>query len=302
MTRKAPADNVNLAIVMVCAFGLSVPFMDAAVKFLGASMPPPQITLARFSVQCVLVGIFLGLISPASAVRPDPVWPLIARGVSISIGTAMLYAGFAAMPLVEVVAIYFLQPLILTGLSVVFLKESVGWRRWLAVLVGLTGAMLIIGPNFQRIGTAALYPVLAALFFAGAGLLTRRWASAANLPVFLLVTAATATSLLAGVLLIGWSLDIPAISPRLPSLREFGLLVFIGAGSTVTTMMLTQAFRTAPASVIAPFMYVEVVGAAFVGYLIFSDVPSATTSLGAVLVVGAGLFVWWRENRLSENG
>lgn len=297
MTRKAPPDNVNLAIVMVCAFGLSVPFMDSAVKFLGATMAAPQITLARFFVQCILIGAFLALISPASATRPDPLWPLIARGVVLSIGTAFLYAGFAAMPLVEAVAIYFLQPLILTGLSAAILKEDVGWRRWAAVTVGLAGAMLIIGPNVERIGAAAIFPALAALFFAVAGLLTRRWASAASLPVFLLVTAATAATLLLGLLLVGWSLDVASLTPRMPTMGEFGLLFFIGAGSTVSTMMLTQAFRTAPASIIAPFLYVEVVGAAIVGYLIFADLPSQTTAIGAAMVVGAGLFVWWRENR-----
>lgn len=296
--RRAPTDNINLAILLACAFGLLVPFMDSVVKYLGATMVVPEIALARFAVQAVMIGGAAVIFAPAWAARPAPVWPLAARGVCICLGTSLLYAAFAAMPLVEAVAIYFLQPLLLTGLSAVLLKERVGWRRWTAVAVGFVGALFIIGPSFERIGWVAVLPALAAVFFASAALLTRRWASAGSMPMFLLFTAVTATILLSLVMLAGWWTGTEALIPRWPEAWEWGLMLVIGVGTTGTTMMLTQAFRISPTSIVAPFLYIELVGAAIVGYLLFKDVPGPSTIIGAMLVVGAGLFVWWRESKL----
>ena len=96
----------------------------------------------------------------------------------------MLFAGLAVMPLVESSALFFIQPLLLTCLAALVLRERVGWQRLLAVLIGLLGALLIIGPNLENIGWQACFPVLGALCFSCSALITRSWAHLANAFMF----------------------------------------------------------------------------------------------------------------------
>ena len=196
----------------------------------------------------------------------------------------------------EATAILFIQPLILTAFAAIFLGERVGLPRWVAVITGLVGAYIIIGPNFTTIGWTAFLPVGAAVCFAISSLITRVWAGAAGAMMFQFITASTAVTMLSLAIFLGQTAEIAMLVPQWPTMNELYLLVFAGVGSTVTNLMLVQGFRIAPPSALAPFFYLEIVGATVLGAIIFAHLPGPTTVLGASIVIAAGLFVWWRES------
>lgn len=294
--RPSVQDDAPTGIALACGFAALVPFVESAAKYLGGTTSAPQIVLARFAVQVVFIALVLSAVPQLRQPLPRPMWPLILRGVLLALGSGLIYAGLSVMPLIESSAIFFIQPLVLTCLAWLVLGEVVTRSRLLAVVVGLAGALLIIGPNFELIGWQALFPALAALCFSGSALLTRRWAELANAFVLQLVGAVTALALAATVLAGAAYFDIARLAPRMPTLYEAGILFGVGVGATVTNLLLTQAFRITPVSIVGPFLYLEIVGAALVGYLLFQDVPEVWTLFGAFLVIGAGLYTWYRES------
>jgi len=293
--RYGSGDNVGMAISLVLAFAMFAPLSESAAKALGPTMPATEISCLRFAIHLVLIGAFLLVWVPRADWRPRPVWPLIVRGLLTTAGTVCIYAGLAVMPMVDAVAIFFIQPLVLTALSSLILGERVGATRWFAVLAGMAGAVLIIGPNFDQVGWSAAFPALAALFHGSAGLMARRFAALARLPVFQFYTAAVAIVVTALALLGGWLSGRAELVPHMPSTFESLLVIGVGVFSIASTLTLTQALRIAPPSVVAPLLYVHIVFSTLMGYLIFDHVPSGRTVAGALIVVGAGLLVWWRE-------
>lgn len=293
-----PDDNVRLGIILIALFSLTIPIVASSVKILGQTMVIPQITWTRFLLQVLIIGVAIAVTTNAfSQPRPRPLWPLILRGAVITLGSVLFYAALAILPLVEATAILFIQPLILTALAAIFLGERVGWPRWAAVFTGLIGAYMIIGPNFTAIGWGALLPAAAAVCFAVASLITRFWAATAGAMMFQLITALTAVAFLTVMMAVGTVAEVALFTPRWPTGQELALLLFAGIGSTITNLMLVQGFRIAPPSAVAPFFYLEIVGATILGAIIFAQLPGPTTVLGAAIVIGAGLFVWWRETR-----
>lgn len=293
----ARSDNIAGAIGLVLGFAAIIPFIEAAVKTLGeAGMAAPQIALFRFATQVVVIGALAFVWNGARIGRvPGPLWVFVLRGLCVTAGSAFLYAGLAVMPMADSSAIFFIEPLLLTAFSALLLGEAVGWRRWSAVAIGFAGAVLIVGPNFSAVGWSASLPALAAVCFAGAVLLTRRYAAHGRALTFQLTTALTAVTVLGAAIAVGTWLDVPAFTLRWPVGVEVELLLIVGLLSTCTNLMLTQAFRIAPASTIAPFLYLEIVGAVIVGFIVFGDQPTWQMWVGGGVVVGAGLVVWWRE-------
>ena len=206
----------------------------------------------------------------------------------------------AILPLVEATAILFIQPLLLTALAALLLGERVGWLRWAAVFTGLIGAYIIIGPNFTTVGWGALLPAAAAVCFAFASLVTRVWAGAAGAMMFQFITALTAVGLLSVIMTLGILGGVQFLMPQWPKENEFYLLLFAGVGSTVTNLMLVQGFRIAPPSALAPFFYLEIIGASLLGAIVFAHLPGPSTVFGAAIVIAAGLFVWWRERHQAR--
>jgi len=290
-------ENTRVAILLVLGFTSVVSLNGVAAKLLGAEgVSAPQITVTRFLFQVIVAGTVLA----ASGIRlhrpPDPAWAFLLRGVLITIGSVAIYAGLAYVPLAEAIAVLLASPLVITAGSALVLGERVGPWRWSAVAAGFAGALMIVGPNFAAIGPAAALPALAAVCFAASSLLTRRYAVHGSAFVFQFTTAATGCAILLPLLAVGAGFSVEAIAPVWPTWTETGLLAVVGILGMITNLMLTQAFRIAPPSALAPFMYLEIVGAGIAGYLVFADVPNLRSLIGAAIVVGAGLVVWWRES------
>ena len=302
-TLAVPTDNIKAGILLVIGFTALIPFVEGAVKALGqGGMVSPEITFGRFVTQVLLIGTTILVLNRGRfGPLPSPLWPFLLRGLLITAGSGLLYAGLAFLPLADSSAILFVMPLMITALSALLLREAVGPWRWSAALAGFAGAMLVASPNIGSVGWAALLPAMAALCYAGAVMLTRRFAAHGSAITFQFTTAITACVVLTMVLIVGTVGDIAAIRPSWPTMGEFQLLLTVGLFATVTNMMMTQAARIAPSSVLAPFLYLEIIGAMLMGYFVFNHVPGWQMLLGGSIVVAAGLIVWWRETSIAAS-
>lgn len=290
-----PRHPTEIAMAMMVAAMVLVPAIDAIAKFLTDTLAPAQIAWARFFFQMLFL-LPLALRGERLVHLADTPWHLV-RGVLIAAATTCFFTALIVMPLADTIAIFFVEPLILSLLAGVILKEGIGWRRIAAILVGFGGAMLIVRPSFADFGLYALLPLAAATFFAFYLLLTRMLGArtdAVMMQVSAGVGGLVAMSVLMGV---GSVTDWPLLEWRTPDAASWALLMLLGLVATVAHLLIVQAFRRASAVILAPFQYLEIMAAVFWGWLVFGDWPEATTWLGIAVIVGAGLYVFHRERR-----
>ncbi len=236
---------------------------------------------------------------------------LLLRGLFGFLSYLGYYLAIAALPLAEVVTIVFSAPIFITVLSVVLLKEKVGARRWSAVMVGFLGVIVVVGPRGQIADLAVILALLTALTYALMSIVTR-YVSGSDTPwtmslysVVVFILGSVVASILVAV--IG-----PAFNPQDPSLQfllrpwvipataDLLLLIFIGLNWAVGSYCLAKAYSVAPVSVVAPFEYTYIVWAVLFGYLIWSEVPAATTLMGLALLIGSSLYILHRELRTRD--
>ncbi|MEO0717492.1 MAG: DMT family transporter [Pseudomonadota bacterium] len=296
----ANADHrVRGVVLMICAM-LFIPGIDAIAKLLADRVPAVQISWSRFFFQTLYIApIILLTIGPAAMRAKNPP-VVILRGVLIAAATLFFFTSLRYLPLAEAIAIFFVEPLLLTVLSAIFLRERIGWRRILAVIVGLGGAQLIIQPSFAEVGWPALLPLGAAATFAVYLLLTKTLA-ASERPLTLHLWAGIAGTAALGIAMgVGVVTGVESFTPVWPSAGDWLFLALLGAIATAAHFLVVIAFGLAPASLLAPFQYLEIVSATLLGYLIFSDFPGPQTWAGIAIIIGAGGFVLWRERVRAE--
>ena len=295
------ATDDHLRGMGICAAGMLVlPLMDAAAKWLSteADVSPGQITLARFAVQALASAPFV--IAAGGIVALWPKRPLLnlVRGAMLGVASLLFFLAVKYMPLADAIAVFFVEPLILTLLSVVFLHEKVGWRRITAVLVGFAGALIVIQPSFSLFGPVSLLPLGTATLFAGYLVLNR--AAGVRDSAMVMQVAAGVGGVL--VLLFATGLGTAAGVENLTLRADFSapiwaLMVLMGTFGMVGHHLVLIGFRLAPASLLAPFQYMEIVSATTAGFLLFGDFPDWSKWIGIAMIVGAGLYVFWRERR-----
>ncbi|MEL6282947.1 MAG: DMT family transporter [Pseudomonadota bacterium] len=296
----ANADHrVRGVVLMICAM-LFIPGIDAIAKLLADRVPAVQISWSRFFFQTLYIApIILLTIGPAAMRAKNPP-VVILRGVLIAAATLFFFTSLRYLPLAEAIAIFFVEPLLLTVLSAIFLRERIGWRRILAVIVGLGGAQLIIQPSFAEVGWPALLPLGAAATFAVYLLLTKTLA-ASERPLTLHLWAGIAGTGALGIAMgVGVVTGVESFTPVWPSAGDWLFLALLGAIATAAHFLVVIAFGLAPASLLAPFQYLEIVSATLLGYLIFNDFPGPQTWAGIAIIIGAGGFVLWRERVRAE--
>ncbi len=213
-----------------------------------------------------------------------------------AIGVSGMVCGFAAvgmMPLSDYTAITFAAPLFITALSQPVLGEKVGPHRWVAVVVGFVGVMVMVRPDpVNLIGLGALLALGQAFGTAGAMLAIRQLGTTEPGPtiVFYFTLAAT---------LVG-AAGLPFVWTR-PSPELLLILVACGLMGGVGQILMTQAFRLAPAAIVAPFEYAALLWAGLLGFSLWGETPAATTLVGGTIVIASGLYILWRETRRSRS-
>ncbi|MCJ7997912.1 DMT family transporter [Rhizobium cremeum] len=291
----------GMALMAMCM--LILPSMDAIAKYMATyeGMSPGQVTFYRFFFQltCTLPLLFaLNGWSALSAKRP---WLNLLRGVLHGAASLMFFIAVKYMPLADVFAIYFVEPFILTALSALFLGEKVGWRRWLAIVVGFGGAMIVIQPSYEIFGLKALLPVACAFLFALYMFLNRAVGNADSPMTMQTMAGLGGTALMAAALLAGNQTGEADFHISLPqSWLGLLLLVLLGTISGYIHLLVVRAFRMAPLSVLAPFQYFEIIAATIFGYWLFGDFPTVSKWVGISIIVSSGLFILWREHTRAQ--
>lgn len=281
------------AIGLMCLGVMGLVVNDALAKWLTAAYPPLQILVLRnlFALPMV-VGVVLAL-GGRAALRTRSLKVHAWRGLLMTGGAFLFFSGLHALPLAEATALIFAAPLFITALSVPLLGEHVGLRRWSAVIVGFLGMLIVVRPGAATFQPASLYVVGTALTYALFMIAARRidpregaWTMTVYVVLFPLLFGGAAAA-------IAWQ---PVQLAHLPLFA--GMAVF----GTLGMMLITQAFRQAPAAVVAPFDYTALVWASLLGWLVWGEIPDGWTWAGAAVIVASGLYIVIREARLARGG
>jgi drug/metabolite transporter (DMT)-like permease len=290
--QSAPSAGLSLGFI-AAGFGfLVLPLADAIGKQLGLEgVHALQLSWGRWLANAVLLTPVVLLLYGRRSLRPQSPGLQILRALCLVGATGFFFSAVVLMPLASVTATLFIAPLLVTALSGLLLKESVGPRRWAAVALGFAGMLLIVKPGIGEVNPGSLFALGAACCFATYMLLTRKMAGR-NPP---LVTAMWMG--LIGLVVMS-VVVVPVYEPF--TLRQWGLVGIMGAILTAGHCLIIWAAERLEASAMAPMPYLEMITSTAVGLILFDEFPEATTWIGCALIVAGGLFVAWRESRLGR--
>ena len=278
--------GVGLMLVGIALFSVN----DALGKWLLATYSVGELLLVRSAAALVLLVPFVrraGMAAFTQASRPGL---QLARVALSTLEVAMFFWAVSYLPLADTVTFYLAGPIYVTALSVVLLGEKVGWRRWAAVLVGFAGVVLALRPSAASATLPALIALTGSVFFALLMIATRLLRETPNT---VLVAGQIGGTLLFGAAIapFGWIT---------PSPRDFALMALFGLLSIVALACVNLSLKLAAASVVVPYQYTIIVWAIVLGYAVFGDMPDGFTLAGAIVIIMAGLYIFWREQVRGE--
>ena len=292
------------AVVSVVFFSIN----DVTIKFLSGGYALHQVVLIRSIIGLlVIVAVIAPLTTGRAIARTKKLKMHMLRGLCVVFANMSFFLGLAAMPLADAVAIFFISPLVITLFSVLFLGEIVGPRRWAAIAVGFIGVLVMMRPGTQAFQVASLLPLVAAVCYAGLHTLTRRIGStesAATMAFYIqimFIIVGISFGLIVGDGRFGDQSD-PSLAFLFrawswPVVADYPIFLIIGVGIAAAGYLISQAYRVAEASYVAPFEYLALPMAVVWGMVVFDEFPDIWDYVGMALILGAGLFMVWREAR-----
>lgn len=291
---KPLEDRRLLGISFILAGYLCFTVIDSCAKFLvQAGMPSMEVVFVRYAGQFILVSAIFLPAGPRELVTTHR-WKIeLLRGLALLGSTILNFIAIRYLPLTVTSAISFTMPLILCLLSIPILGETVGWRRWLAILVGFGGVLVIVQPGTEAFHPAVLLSLGCAVFTALYMLLTRKLAGVDSTKTQQFYASMVATLCIApfAVGAFQW--------PAMPA--EWFAFILIGVAALVGHIFITTAHRFAPATVLAPFGYFQIIYMTASSWLLFKQPPSIWIYVGAPIVIASGLYIWLRERQLSKS-
>jgi drug/metabolite transporter (DMT)-like permease len=284
------AAGIGLTILAIGLFTV----MDTIGKDLSARYPVPQVVWARYFFQFGWMLLLIPRLGVIGLVRTRHLGMNLVRGLLLAVATLFMFTAISFVPLADAYTITFIAPLLVTIFSIPLLGERVGWRRWSAVVAGFVGVLIVIRPGLGMPHWALALPLVTAFGFALYQILTRKVAATPGetsvaMLFYLAAVGAVVTTALVPVF---WRTVAPF--DWLP-MAAMGLLGGIGH------LILIRALTIAPASLLAPFVYTQIVWALVLGYLVFGDVPNVWMLVGGSVIVASGLFVFYREAVLGRS-
>jgi drug/metabolite transporter (DMT)-like permease len=292
--RSAPAraDRPFRGIALILASTVFLGSSDVTSKYLSATLPSTEIAWIRFLVFALIMFPAMLPVSPLYALPTKRLGLQIIRGVALLGSSLFFISGLRFLPIAEASATSFISPLFVTALSIVFLRESVGIRRWLATAVGLIGVLIVLRPGSGAFHPAAVFPIVSALAWACTLIMTRMMSGTERAITTMTYSAITGLCILTALVPLVWVH---------PSWHDIFFGIVIGVASTVGQWIVVLAFRYADASVLAPFSYTQLLWVSILGFLVFGEVPDVWTVTGAGFIVASGLYTAHRERlRRSE--
>jgi S-adenosylmethionine uptake transporter len=295
----AQASSVSTGLALMALAMLIIPSMDILGKLLSKEINGIQVAQWRFGFQALYILPFLLWLKGVSGLLPKRIGLNLLRAMLMAGAVTCFFTALRWMSVPDAIAVFFVEPLILTILSGLILKEQVGWRRRIAVGVGFIGALIVIQPSYSVFGPVSLLPVCTAFLFANYLLLTKALAAHEDPLTMQFFSGVAGFAVLSAISWAGGQAGIDILAMVWPTPQQWLLLAGVGLIATICHLMIVHAFKRAPASVLAPFNYIEIVSATLLSYLVFQDVPNAWKWLGISIIVGSGLYVWWRERQLA---
>ena len=280
MTEHHPLRGALLCIAALALFAC----MDTTTKYLTQTHEVPLIVGVRYLGNLLLMAAFLGPTHGRQMIRTRRTGLVWIRAFCLAVASLLIGFALQRMPVAEMTAITFLSPILLVAVAGRLLGERVGWIGWAATVGGFTGVMLIVRPGSDIVTSGAVFVLASVLLNLGYQLLSRVLAASESTFALLFYTA------LAGSMLYGLAMPW-FIEDRAPSLLEAALFASLGVFGGVGHFMFTAAFRHAPASLIAPLNYFQLVWAGLLGWLVFGHLPDAQSLLGMAIVAGSGVMV-----------
>jgi drug/metabolite transporter (DMT)-like permease len=290
-TDIAPADIAKGILFLLMAH-VAFTGMDIGMKALSHDLPVVQI-LFVFFLGFSMVAVFrarrgAGII-PSLKTRRLPLQVL--RGLLLPLNISCVVIALSYLPMAETQALGLTFPLMVTAMSAPLLGERVGPVRWAAVALGFLGALVIVRPGFVAFDPAVLVILLGASSFALYLILTRMLSRTEPSERLMLFTGLVGLAVLTLPTLVMW---------EMPDARGWRLLALVAVGGVAGHSLVILALAAAPASVLQPFNFAQLIWAALAGYLVFGDVPDRFTLIGGAIIVSAGLIVWYRERRVRS--
>ncbi|MBB4291331.1 drug/metabolite transporter (DMT)-like permease [Rhizobium leguminosarum] len=298
-TVSSPSEVTTGLALMFLSVMVS-PLIDIFSKLAVVTIPSAEVTAARFAIQALcMLPIVLWRRSFTDFSWSQSLFHAI-RGAIITVSMISFVTTLKYMAVADAIAIFFVEPIIVTIFGGIFLKETIGWRRYTACGVGFFGAMLIIQPSFEEVGYVALLPVLSALCIAIFVLMTRvlshredPWAMQFQMGIWGLLFCAI-------LLYFGEGTGSDLLDPVMPQGNVWFYLAGVGATAAIAGIFGVYAYRAAPASTLAPLQYFEIVSATIFAWLVFGDFPNAVKWLGIMIIMASGFYILWRERRFAS--
>lgn len=292
--------EIGLGLFLMVLSVLISPIIDIFAKLAVTSVPATEITFVRLLFQMTVLGPICLLRGTLFDVTWRKMGLHATRGLLMAITMITFVTPLAVMEVADAIAIFFVEPIILTILGSIVLKETIGWRRYTACGVGFFGSLLVIQPSLQEVGPIALLPVVSAFSLALFFMLTRLVAQKED-PWSMQFYAGLWGGLFAGLLLlVGSSAGIPFLTPVMPDMTNTLYIAGAAVAATIAGVLGVYAYRSAPASTLAPLQYLEIVSATILGWWVFGHLPDAIKWLGIAIIIASGLYVIWRERQLNK--
>lgn len=282
------------AALFMCISMAGFTMNDGIAKFASMSMNMGQVMLVRGVFASLLIGLIAwqqgALARPSLVLHPT----VILRGACEAAGTVTFLIALSHLPIANVSAVLQALPLAVTMGAALFFSEPVGWRRWLAILVGFIGVLIIVQPGADAFSPFSVLTLISVAFCAVRDLATRLVPP--HIPTLLISTSTAIVVTICGIVLIGpmggWS----------PMSTGTTLIIVLGAGLLlVGYQFIIQAMRAGDISFVAPFRYTALLWSMILGFVVFGDVPGLAMTVGASIVVASGLYTLYRERLVGRH-
>ena len=279
------------AIILNLSAWVILPIMDGFAKFLSTDLPILQITWARYFFTVFFILPIMFFFFKKKLVWTDKPKLQILRGLTLLTANIFFFYSISVISLAKALTLAFIAPLIVTAFSPIYLNESVGIKKWTAVIIGFIGSLIVIRPGFLEINLASLSALGTGILYGFYLIITRKLSSSDNPLLTLLLTGVV------GALII--SIVMPFVWVK-PNLNQWSMMAAIGIFACIGHLFLILSLKYADASKLAPLSYFEIITNIIIGYYFFSDFPDSWTFLGLFIIVLSGIYISREGNLLNK--
>ena len=280
------------AIIFNLLAWIMLPIMDGFAKYLSTDLPVLQITWARYFFTVAFTFPIMFFFYRNQLRWSDKPKLQFIRGIILLTANICFFYSISVISLAKALTLAFVAPLIVTAFSPIFLGEKVGYRRWLAVIIGFIGSLVVIRPGFVEINLASLAALSTGVMYGFYLIITRKLSTSDNPLLTLLLTGVVGAIIISCVMPFVWVK---------PNLNQWSMMAAIGIFACIGHLFLILSLKYADASKLAPFSYFEIITNIIIGYYFFSDFPDNWTFIGLFIIVLSGIYISRREKLVKKS-